>query len=350
MSPSILTALLLSLGLGTAVTFASSHWLLAWMGLEINTLAILPLMAQQHHPRATEAATKYFLTQAAATATLLFASITNAWMTGQWNIEQTTHPFPVTVITLALALKIGLAPAHAWLPDVLQGLNLSTGLILATWQKLAPLTLLLQIQPASPTVLPMLGLTSILVGGWGGLNQTQLRKILAYSSIAHLGWMIIILQFAPSLTLLTLTIYIVMTLATFLAFKLNKATNMNSLSISWTKNPTLTALTPLVLLSLAGLPPLSGFMPKWLILQELTKQDLAIPATIAALAALLSLYFYLRLSYTLTLTISPNTLTGVTPWRLPHTQTTLPLATLAATTMLLLPLCPAMISLTTLIS
>nr|YP_010960328.1 NADH dehydrogenase subunit 2 [Trinectes inscriptus]WNH37692.1 NADH dehydrogenase subunit 2 [Trinectes inscriptus] len=346
MSPFILTALLLSLGLGTTITFASSHWLLAWMGLEINTLAIIPLMAQQHHPRATEAATKYFLTQAAAAATLLFASITNAWITGQWNIQQTTHPLPITIITLALALKVGLAPAHAWLPDVLQGLNLNTGLILATWQKLAPLTLLLQIQPTNPLLLPTLGLMSILIGGWGGLNQTQLRKILAYSSIAHLGWMIIILQFAPSLTLLTLLIYIVMTLSTFLTFKLNKATNINTLSTSWTKSPALTMLTPLILLSLAGLPPLSGFMPKWLILQELTKQNLVVLATIAALAALLSLYFYLRISYTMTLTISPNTLTGTTPWRLQHTQTTLPLAILVTTTMLLLPLTPTMTALT----
>lgn len=78
MNPHILTALVIALGLGTTITFASSHWLLAWMGLEINTLAIIPLIAQHHHPRAVEAATKYFLTQATAAATLLFASTTNA--------------------------------------------------------------------------------------------------------------------------------------------------------------------------------------------------------------------------------------------------------------------------------
>nr|YP_010958530.1 NADH dehydrogenase subunit 2 [Bathymaster signatus]WMY90358.1 NADH dehydrogenase subunit 2 [Bathymaster signatus] len=347
MNPYILATLLFGLGLGTTITFASSHWLLAWMGLEMNTLAIIPLMAQHHHPRAVEATTKYFLTQATGAAMLLFASTTNAWMTGQWDINQMSHPLPITLITLALALKVGLAPVHAWLPEVLQGLDLTTGLILSTWQKLAPFALLMQIQPLNSTLLIVLGVTSTLVGGWGGLNQTQLRKILAYSSIAHLGWMILVMQFSPSLTLLTLLTYFVMTLSTFLVFKLNNSTTVNALATSWAKAPALTSLTPLVLLSLGGLPPLTGFMPKWLILQELAKHDLAPTATLAALSALLSLYFYLRLSYAMALTISPNNTAGVTPWRFPSSQLTLPLAASVTSTLLLLPLTPAVVALLT---
>nr|YP_010353346.1 NADH dehydrogenase subunit 2 [Askoldia variegata]UOF73397.1 NADH dehydrogenase subunit 2 [Askoldia variegata]UOF73410.1 NADH dehydrogenase subunit 2 [Askoldia variegata] len=347
MNPYILATLLFGLGLGTTITFASSHWLLAWMGLEMNTLAIIPLMAQHHHPRAVEATTKYFLTQATGAAMLLFASTTNAWMTGQWDIQQMSHPLPVTLITLALALKVGLAPVHAWLPEVLQGLDLTTGLILSTWQKLAPLALLMQIQPSNSTLLIVLGLASTLIGGWGGLNQTQLRKILAYSSIAHLGWMILVMQFSPSLTLLTLFTYFIMTFSTFLVFKLNDSTTLNTLATSWAKAPALTALAPLILLSLGGLPPLTGFMPKWLILQELAKQDLALTATLAALAALLSLYFYLRLSYAMALTMSPNNITGVTPWRFSSSQLTLPVATSTTATLLLLPLTPAAVALLT---
>ncbi|YP_010373119.1 NADH dehydrogenase subunit 2 (mitochondrion) [Pseudoliparis swirei] len=348
MNPYILATMFFSLGLGTTITFASSHWLLAWMGLEMNTLAILPLMAQHHHPRAVEATTKYFLMQAMGAATLLFASITNTWLTGQWDIQQMSHPLPITLITLALALKIGLAPLHSWLPEVLQGLNLTTGLILSTWQKLAPFALIMQIQPTNSTLLIILGLASTLVGGWGGLNQTQLRKILGYSSIAHLGWMILIIQFSPSLTLLTLFIYIMMTFSIFLVFKLNNSTNINTLAISSTKIPTLMALTPLILMSLGGLPPLSGFMPKWLILQELTKQDLALTATLAALTTLLNLYYYLRLSYTLALTMAPNNTASTTPWRLPSLQMTTLLAITTALTLLLLPLTPSMTTLLTL--
>nr|AAX94401.1 NADH dehydrogenase subunit 2 [Cyprinodon radiosus] len=341
MNPYMLATLLFGLGLGTTITFASSHWLFAWMGLEINTLVIIPLMAQSHHPRAVEATTKYFLAQATAAAMMLFASISNAWLSGQWEIHQMSHPLPTTLITLALALKVGLAPLHTWMPEVLQGLDLTTGLIMSTWQKLAPFCLLLQVQPTNATTLLVLGIASTLVGGWGGLNQTQLRKILAYSSIAHLGWMILVLQFSPSLTFLTLIIYFIMTFSLFISFKFNNATNINTLATSWSKAPALTSIIPLILLSLGGLPPLTGFLPKWLILQELTKQDLAPLATIAALSALLSLFFYLRLSYAMTLTMSPNNLTATLPWRLPSLQATLPLAITSSATIWLLPLAPA---------
>nr|QCG70131.1 NADH dehydrogenase subunit 2 [Eleotris klunzingerii] len=348
MNPYITTILLFGLGLGTTMTFASSHWLLAWMGLEINTLAIIPLMAQHHHPRAIEATTKYFLTQATAAATLLFASMTNAWLTGQWDIQQMTHPVALTMITLALALKIGLAPLHTWLPEVLQGLDLTTGLILSTWQKLAPFVLLLQISKSDQTLLVILALTSTLVGGWGGLNQTQLRKNSSLFFNCTPGWMMLIIQFAPSLTLLALILYLVMTFSAFLTFKINNATTINSLAISWTKAPILTSMAPMILLSLGGLPPLTGFMPKWLILQELTKQDLAPAATLAALTALLSLYFYLRLSYAMTLTVSPNNLLGTTPWRLTSSQLSLPLSTSTLMASALLPLAPAITALLTL--
>nr|YP_003097191.1 NADH dehydrogenase subunit 2 [Xenocypris davidi]YP_004734400.1 NADH dehydrogenase subunit 2 [diploid Xenocypris davidi x Megalobrama amblycephala]YP_009429684.1 NADH dehydrogenase subunit 2 [Xenocypris yunnanensis]ACT66662.1 NADH dehydrogenase subunit 2 [Xenocypris davidi]AEH99500.1 NADH dehydrogenase subunit 2 [diploid Xenocypris davidi x Megalobrama amblycephala]ASW35056.1 NADH dehydrogenase subunit 2 [Xenocypris yunnanensis] len=348
MNPYVLAILLSSLGLGTTLTFASSHWLLAWMGLEINTLAIIPLMAQHHHPRAVEATTKYFLTQATAAAMIMFASTTNAWITGEWDMNNMSNSLASTMIIIALALKIGLAPMHFWMPEVLQGLDLLTGLILSTWQKLAPFALIIQMaQAVDPMLLTALGIMSTLVGGWGGLNQTQLRKILAYSSIAHMGWMIIILQYAPQLTLLALGTYIFMTSAAFLTLKTSSATKINTLAMVWSKSPILTTTTALVLLSLGGLPPLTGFMPKWLILQELAKQNLPITATIMALAALLSLYFYLRLCYAMTLTISPNMTNSTTPWRTQTTQSSLPLTLSTTVALGLLPMTPAILMLAT---
>nr|YP_636920.1 NADH dehydrogenase subunit 2 [Diretmoides veriginae]BAC23438.1 NADH dehydrogenase subunit 2 [Diretmoides veriginae] len=347
MNPYVLAILIFGLGLGTTLTLSSSHWLLAWVGLEISTLSIIPLMAQHHHPRAVEATTKYFLIQATAAAMILFAATSNAWFTGQWDILQLTHPISANITMLALALKLGLAPLHLWLPEVLQGLDLITGLILSTWQKLAPFALLVQIQETNQSLMILLGLSSMLIGGWGGLNQTQLRKILAYSSIAHLGWMVVVVQFSPPLTLLALLLYLVMTFSTFIVFKLNTATSINALATSWAKSPVLTAITPLALLSLGGLPPMTGFMPKWLILQELTKQELPLTATLAALSALLSLYFYLRLSYAMTLTTAPNNLMTTTPWRLHSPQLTLPLAISMLTTISLLPMTPTAMTLLT---
>nr|YP_636071.1 NADH dehydrogenase subunit 2 [Dorosoma cepedianum]ABF74827.1 NADH dehydrogenase subunit 2 [Dorosoma cepedianum]AUW54305.1 NADH dehydrogenase subunit 2 [Dorosoma cepedianum]AUW54487.1 NADH dehydrogenase subunit 2 [Dorosoma cepedianum]AUW54877.1 NADH dehydrogenase subunit 2 [Dorosoma cepedianum]QPF96631.1 NADH dehydrogenase subunit 2 [Dorosoma cepedianum] len=346
MNPYVLTILLFSLGLGTTLTFASSHWLLAWMGLEINTLAIIPLMAHQHHPRAVEATTKYFLTQATAAAMILFASTTNAWLSGEWEITQLSNPVACTIAVTALALKIGLAPTHFWLPEVLQGITLTTGLILSTWQKLAPFALIMQVADnAHPHLLTILAVSSTLVGGWGGLNQTQLRKILAYSSIAHLGWMILVVQMAPQMTLLALITYIVMTTAAFLTLDKVDSTKTITLTSAWTKAPTLSALACLILLSLGGLPPLTGFMPKWMILQEVSNQGFPLTATVVALTALLSLYFYLRLTYAMTLTLSPYTTNSSTPWRTMSKRPTLLLSTTIVLATCLLPLTPTVLTL-----
>nr|YP_010890746.1 NADH dehydrogenase subunit 2 [Enneapterygius hsiojenae]WJK72094.1 NADH dehydrogenase subunit 2 [Enneapterygius hsiojenae] len=346
MSPFTQALLFASLGIGTTLTVTSSHWLLAWMGLEMSTLAIVPLMARKHHPRAVEATTKYFLAQATAAAVLLFASISNAWLSGQWDISQMSHPVPTSLIMMALALKLGLAPFHEWLPEVLQGLDLPTGLLVSTWQKIAPFAILYQVSPPTPALLTALGLLSVLVGGWGGLNQTQVRKILAYSSIAHLGWMLLVLQFSPPLTLLTLMTYLIMTSAMFLAMMVLNSTTIGKLALSWTKSPLMALLVPLVLLSLAGLPPLTGFAPKWLILQELSTQGLPLIATLTAMSALLSLFFYLRVSYAVTLTISPAITTTLTPWRLNPPFFTPPVALFTMATISLLPLAPLPLTLT----
>nr|AAW67995.1 NADH dehydrogenase subunit 2 [Limnonectes bannaensis] len=317
MNPTALMILLLSLALGTTTVMMSHHWLLAWIGLEINTLAIIPLMTKSPHPRAIEAATKYFLTQASASALILFSTTMNAWLTGEWSITSTMNPLSSTAFSMALMLKLGLAPLHFWMPEVLQGIPLSTGLILSTWQKIAPMTLLLQTSHLlNLNLLILMGLTSILVGGWGGINQTQIRKIMAFSSIGHLGWMIIILKFDPKLTLFTFFIYIMMTTAMFLSLMSVASTKMTEISTSWPKTPILMTTTMLILLSLAGLPPLTGFSPKLLITLELIKQNTLTLAALTILASLMALFFYTRLTYISILTLPPNTMNSSIHWRM----------------------------------
>nr|AFL70309.1 NADH dehydrogenase subunit 2 [Uperoleia glandulosa]AFL70334.1 NADH dehydrogenase subunit 2 [Uperoleia glandulosa]AFL70349.1 NADH dehydrogenase subunit 2 [Uperoleia glandulosa] len=341
MNPHALFIIITSLATGTITVFLSHHWILAWIGLEINTLAIIPLMTKTPHPRAIEAATKYFLIQAAASATILFSSTINAWLTGEWAINSLSHPTANIILTLALAMKLGLAPLHFWLPEVLQGLTLQTGLILSTWQKLAPMALLIQLtDTANLTLLMTIGVISTLLGGWGGINQTQLRKIMAFSSIAHIGWMISVLKLAPNLSLLNLLIYLLMTTAMFTALITLSTKKISDLAMAWPKTPTLTALSMLTLLSLGGLPPLSGFMPKWLIAQELIKQNLTAFATIILLSTLLSLFFYLRLSYIMTLTLAPSPSLSPSSWPLTNPTHAAPLIT---TALALIPLTPTLL-------
>nr|ACU87890.1 NADH dehydrogenase subunit 2 [Rhipidura aureola] len=329
-----------SLLLGTTITISSNHWITAWAGLEINTLAVLPLISKSHHPRAIEAATKYFLVQAAASALVLFSSMTNAWHTGQWDITQLTHPVSSTILTTAISIKLGLVPFHFWFPEVLQGSSLITGLILSTAVKFPPITLLYMTSHSlSPELLTAMAILSVALGGWMGLNQTQIRKILAFSSISHLGWMTIIITYSPKLTLLNFYLYSLMTAAVFLTLNSMKVLKLTTLMTTWTKSPSLSSIFLLTLLSLAGLPPLTGFLPKWLIIEELTKQDMVPTAMILSLLSLLGLFFYLRLAYCATITLPPHTTNHMKKW---HTNKPVNISIAILTTMsiMLLPISP----------
>nr|AET51460.1 NADH dehydrogenase subunit 2 [Acanthiza pusilla] len=346
MNPQAKLIFAVSLLLGTTITISSNHWVMAWTGLEINTLAILPLISKSHHPRAIEAATKYFLVQSAASALVLFSSMTNAWYTGQWDITQLTHPMACLVLTAAIAMKLGLVPFHFWFPEVLQGTSLTTGLLLSTAMKFPPITLLFLTSPSlNPTLLTTMALLSAALGGWMGLNQTQIRKVLAFSSISHLGWMAIILSYNPKLTLLNFYLYTLMTAAVFLTLNTMKALKLSTLMTAWTKTPSLNTMLLLTLLSLAGLPPLTGFLPKWAIIQELTKQGLAPTAMIISLLSLLSLFFYLRLAYCTAITLPPHTTNHMKQWH-NSKPTNVLIAILTTLSLTLLPLSPMLLTLT----
>nr|AFI39204.1 NADH dehydrogenase subunit 2 [Anolis carolinensis]AFI39229.1 NADH dehydrogenase subunit 2 [Anolis carolinensis] len=341
MSPTIYMIILSTLATGTIITMTSYHWLMAWVGLELNTLAIIPIISTMHHPRSTEAATKYFLTQAAASALILFSSMTNAWNTGSWDITQPLTSPSHILLTMALAMKLGLAPLHFWLPEVIQGSTMTTAFIITTWQKIAPMSLIfLTMNNLSTSVFLLMGLLSSLVGGWGGLNQTQTRKIMAYSSIAHLGWMATISSIMTNILIMNLLIYLIMTTSVFLSLIISKSKTIQDTTSTWTLSPTLTIIMLLSLLSLGGLPPLTGFIPKWLIMEELILQNFNLLISMMAASSLLSLYFYLRLTYTTALTLSPNTTQTKFKWRFYPNTSTMFITAPATISIFLLPMTP----------
>nr|YP_778865.1 NADH dehydrogenase subunit 2 [Phoca groenlandica]AAQ93794.1 NADH dehydrogenase subunit 2 [Phoca groenlandica]ALC75297.1 NADH dehydrogenase subunit 2 [Phoca groenlandica]ALC75310.1 NADH dehydrogenase subunit 2 [Phoca groenlandica]ALC75323.1 NADH dehydrogenase subunit 2 [Phoca groenlandica]ALC75349.1 NADH dehydrogenase subunit 2 [Phoca groenlandica] len=344
MKPPILIIIMSTVMSGTMIVLTSSHWLLTWIGFEMNMLAIIPILMKNYTPRATEASTKYFLTQATASMLLMMGIIINLMFSGQWTISKIPNPIASGLVTIALAMKLGMTPFHFWVPEVTQGISLSSGMILLTWQKIAPLSVLYQISPSiNPKLLITMAIASVLIGGWGGLNQTQLRKILAYSSIAHMGWMAVILTYNPTLMILNLTIYITMTLSTFMLFMHNSSTTTLSLSNTWNKLPLMTSLILMLMMSLGGLPPLSGFVPKWMIIQELTKNDMIILPTFMAITALLNLYFYMRLSYTTTLTMFPSANNMKMKWQFESTKKIILLPPLIIASTMLLPMTPIML-------
>nr|ALV88854.1 NADH dehydrogenase subunit 2 [Heteronotia binoei] len=340
MSPLIWATLITTLTTSTIITMASHHWLLAWMSLELNTLSILPIIMRSNHPRTTEASTKYFLVQTTAATLILLASSMNAWQTGSWTIMQSSSPLATTTLTAAIMMKLAVAPAHLWYPEIIQGTTMTTALIISTWQKIAPLTLLyLMINHLSTNTMLLLGLLSALLGGWTGLNQTQTRKVMAFSSISHMGWTITALCLSPTLATLTMITYMTMTTTMFISLATSSSKTLSDLGTSWTHSPILLTTTMLTLLSLAGLPPLTGFMPKLLILKELTTMKLLTLSTMLALTSLPNLAFYTRMAYLTILTTPPNTTNSEYKWRF-KAPTSLLIPPSALLTTLILPMTP----------
>nr|UAV88692.1 NADH dehydrogenase subunit 2 [Camelidae sp. PDM-2021] len=343
MNPLTFSIILLTIMAGTLIVMISSHWLFIWIGFEMNMLAIIPVLMKNFTPRSMEASTKYFLTQATASMLLMLGVIINLLYSGQWTTTKIFNQTSSIMITTALTMKLGLAPFHFWVPEVTQGIPLASGLILLTWQKLAPLSVLYQIAPSiNPNMLLTMSVLSIMIGGWGGLNQTQLRKIMAYSSIGHMGWMTAVMVYNPTMTVLYLLMYLTMTTTMFMLFMINSTTTLLSLSQTWNKTPVITTLILTVMMSMGGLPPLSGFAPKWMIIQELTKNDSIILPTMMAMMALLNLYFYMRLTYSTALTMFPSSNNMKMKWQFENTKRMPSLPIMVVLSTMMLPLTPMM--------
>nr|BAD99375.1 NADH dehydrogenase subunit 2 [Uromastyx acanthinura] len=341
MPPSTTLIFYTSLVSGTLIVMSSHHWLAVWVGLELNTLAIIPIISSPKHPRATEAATKYFLTQAIASALLLFSSTMNAWQTGQWDTTQMDNKYACTIMAIALAMKLGAAPFHFWLPEVLQGSTMQTSLLILTWQKIAPIALLYTTAPHLPQkIMLTIGIMSTMVGGFGGLNQTQLRKILAYSSISNVGWTVSAMTLAPNIAILNILIYILLSTPTLLLLMTTSTKTLKDTTTMWTTTPTISTLLALLLLSTGGLPPFTGFLPKLLIMNEFLMQNLTPMGILMAMTSLLNLMYYLRIVYLTSMTTPPITFPMTMKWRLKQHQPSATIATLTTTALLMTPTAP----------
>nr|YP_009344317.1 NADH dehydrogenase subunit 2 [Salmacis sphaeroides]APT42072.1 NADH dehydrogenase subunit 2 [Salmacis sphaeroides] len=316
MSRIISTILFTTILLGTFIVVTSQNWFIIWIGLEISTLALVPLLCSSFSPRNIEATIKYFLIQALSAALLLNGAMIQAWLTGSWSILDPTNNVTMLCITIALAFKVGLAPCHFWFPDVLQGLPFLQGLIVATWQKIAPLVLIFSLSSNIFSVLLInAGLISIIIGGWGGLNQTQTRKILAFSSIANMGWIVITSFYSTQGAIIMLIIYLLINTAIFLILDLLTISSLGHLNNVAQLSPISIILTTLLILSLGGLPPLTGFMLKFTSLYFLISNNFIVLSSLMIAGSLLSLFFYLRISFNVSLILFPQHIMSLTTWR-----------------------------------
>nr|YP_010555941.1 NADH dehydrogenase subunit 2 [Comatella stelligera]UYR95509.1 NADH dehydrogenase subunit 2 [Comatella stelligera] len=297
----------LNLIISTLFVITSNHWFILWISLEINTISIIPIILSNQNRRNIEASIKYFIIQAIAASLLLNATLINFWNNGSWLITNPLNIFSNQIITIALLLKIGLAPFHFWYPEVLQGINLINGLLLTTWQKIAPIIIIFNIiNNLNINILTFCSITSILLGAWGGLNQTHTRKIIAFSSITHIGWIILISIYNINLSLLMFLIYIIINLSIFISLINNNILNIANSNKNNIINPWNASTLSLSLLSLGGLPPLTGFLNKILALNILINNNIFLSTIPLIISSLISLFFYIRVTFNTTMTTFPQ--------------------------------------------
>nr|YP_010388291.1 NADH dehydrogenase subunit 2 [Nigidius miwai]UPO69311.1 NADH dehydrogenase subunit 2 [Nigidius miwai] len=286
-----------SLIIGTSIAMSSYSWVGMWMGLEINLLSFIPLIIKKNNIFTSEAALKYFITQAIASTVLLF-SIISLSMISMYLIELKS-PL-ITVLKTSLLLKMGAAPFHFWFPEVMEGLSWPSGLILLTWQKIAPMILFIYINK-NLLFISFIIISCMLISGIMGQNQLSLRKIMAYSSINHIGWMIASSLMSEAIWMFYFTIYSIISINIVLMFKILNIFYLKQLILTSTKNSSLKLFFMLNFLSLGGLPPLLGFFPKWLTIQALTEKNMFMVTALMIILTLLTLYFYLQVMYSSTI-------------------------------------------------
>nr|ARX95715.1 NADH dehydrogenase subunit 2 [Armigeres subalbatus] len=288
---------LIMLILGSLITISSNSWLSAWMGLEINLLSFIPLMNEsKKNLMSSESSLKYFLTQAFASSILLFSIILMMlFFNFNWIIMD--NKINDLLMLSTLLLKSGAAPFHFWFPGVMEGLNWINGLILMTWQKIAPLMLISYNLNYNFLLISII--LSMMIGALGGLNQISLRKLMAFSSINHLGWMLLAMLNNELMWFLYFILYSILSSSIILLFNNFKLFYFNQIFNFHSMNYSINFFLFLNLLSLGGLPPFLGFLPKWLVMQNLIESNQFILLFISICFTLITLFYYLRLSYSI---------------------------------------------------
>nr|YP_009627370.1 NADH dehydrogenase subunit 2 [Metopograpsus frontalis]QCC70819.1 NADH dehydrogenase subunit 2 [Metopograpsus frontalis] len=280
-----------SLLLGSLISISSSSWFGAWIGLELNMMSFIPLITVKMNFYYSESALKYFLIQALGSALLIMASF----------FSLSFFFLASILLTLALLLKLASAPFHFWFPQVMEGLAWPQAFLLMTIQKLAPMILISYLMINS-ILIKMIIFSAILCavsGALGGLNITYLRKIMAFSSINHMSWMLIAISASDSYWLFYFCIYFFITFSITFMFHKLQSTTISNLVQSNFSSPLSATFIGFNLLSLGGLPPFTGFVPKWFIIQMMINNNLIFPLFFLLASALITLYFYLRIVITL---------------------------------------------------
>ena len=321
--------------LGISVMCSANNFLVVYLGLELMSLSLYALVAlRRDHGVSTEAAMKYFVLGALASGFLLYGlsmmygatrsleinEVFNAISTGR--INGTVLTFGVVFIVAGLAFKLGVVPFHMWVPDVYQGAPTAVTLLIGGAPKLAAFAITIRLLVEGmlglavdwQQMLMVLAVSSLVIGNLAAIAQTNFKRMLAYSTISQMGFMLLAMTAgvvsgntlsagnAYSSAMFYVVSYVITTLGTFgLIMFLSRAgfesEEISDLAGLAKRAPWLAGIMTLFMFSLAGVPPMVGFYAKLSILQALITTNLTAYIVLAVIAVMLSLvgaFYYLR--------------------------------------------------------
>nr|QUM11264.1 NADH dehydrogenase subunit 2 [Nysius cymoides] len=273
--------------LSSLITISATSWIGMWMGMEMNLMAFIPLISKSKNKKSSQAMITYFLVQSISSITFLFSILISKFIMISPNFMNETVNL---LLMISLLIKLGVAPFHNWLPEMMTNLNWMEIFILSTWQKVAPLYVLSNMFNSKIIFISVV--LSAIIGAIGGINTSSMRKIMAYSSINHMSWMLIIMS-SQSQWYLYLLLYSFMMLLVCLTFHRNNFLFMNQVM---NNESTMTKLTiASMMLSMGGMPPFIGFLPKWIALQSMINNQMLIIMIIMIMMSMLTLFYYMRM-------------------------------------------------------
>nr|YP_009373267.1 NADH dehydrogenase subunit 2 [Graphium leechi]AOW43547.1 NADH dehydrogenase subunit 2 [Graphium leechi] len=274
----------------TLISISSNSWLGCWIGLEINLMSFIPLISNSKNLLSSEAALKYFLIQSIASINFLFTILMKMMLLKNFEI----HNFISIMINSSMLMKMGSAPFHFWFPNIIEGLSWFNCFIIMTWQKISPMILLSYY--FNNNFLMIIVILNVIIGVIGGFNQTSIRKLMSFSSINNLGWMITALMISENLWFMYLFLYSFLISIMCFFFNMLNIYFINQLFII-NMNFKIKFYFLINFLSLGGLPPFLGFFPKWIIINFLINNNMNLISFVFIMMSLIMLFIYIRIIY-----------------------------------------------------
>nr|YP_003288837.1 NADH dehydrogenase subunit 2 [Stylochyrus rarior]ACY35974.1 NADH dehydrogenase subunit 2 [Stylochyrus rarior] len=270
----------------TLLAFSSNNWFQLWAALEVNMMVFIPIMFNKNN-LSIMSMIKYFIFQSSASIIFLlsnlssFSNLSNVWIN--------------LFIMMSMSIKLGMAPIYFWLPQMIEGLNWLNMTILLTWQKLIPL-FIISCMTFNTKLNSVIIIISAMLGSLMMIKQTSLRKLLAYSSITHMAWILFLIT---NQSMYWTFYFICYSILSVLIYFFMKTHNLSSLFEGlYTLNFNNKILLMTIFMSISGLPPFLGFYPKWMALNMAYNSALFV-IVFLILSSLINIFIYLRISYPL---------------------------------------------------